>query len=349
MTQWFNRRSLQAGIKACGLQMSMFVVTILGLLLVTFVIGRVVPVDPVLVIVGDRATAEVYARVHAELGLDKPIYQQFLIYLYKVAQGDFGTSVLSSQSVARDIAAFFPATIELAVTGTLIGVLLGVPLGVLSAVRKNSLVDQLVRVVALVGYSIPIFWLGLVGLLVFYVKLDWVAGVGRIDAVYEYIIERETGFVLLDAMLHGQWDICRNFLSHLALPGALLGYMSMAYIIRMTRSFMLEQLGQEYIVTARVKGLSEWRIVMHAFRNVLAQLITVIALSFAYLLEGAVLTETVFAWPGLGLYITNSLFAADMNAVLAGTTVIGVCFVLLNALSDALGRFFDPRTRSVRT
>ncbi|MGB6008204.1 ABC transporter permease [Castellaniella sp.] len=349
MTNWFKFRSLQAGAKALCLQMSMFAVTIFGLLLVTFMIGRVVPVDPVLVIVGDRATAEVYARVYAELGLDQPLYHQFLMYLYKVAQGDFGTSVLTSQSVVRDIAAFFPATIELAVTGTLIGVLLGVPLGILSAVRKNTLLDQLVRLVALVGYSIPIFWLGLVGLLVFYVKLDWVAGVGRIDAVYEYIIERETGFVLLDAVWHGQWDIVRNFLSHLVLPGALLGYMSMAYIIRMTRSFMLEQLGQEYIVTARVKGLSEGRIVLHAFRNVLAQLITVIALSFAYLLEGAVLTETVFAWPGLGLYITNSLFAADMNAVLAGTTVIGVCFVLLNAVSDALGMLFDPRTRSART
>ncbi len=349
VTNWLKSQSLRAGIRTLCVQTSMFVLTIFGLLLVTFMIGRVVPVDPVLVIVGDRAPAEVYARVYAELGLDKPLYQQFLMYLYQVAQGDFGTSVLTSQNVAKDIAAFFPATIELAVTGTLVGVLLGVPLGVWSAVRKNSFLDQCVRVVALIGYSIPIFWLGLVGLLVFYAKLDWVAGVGRIDAAYEYIIERETGFVLLDAMLHGQWDIFRNFLSHLVLPGALLGYMSMAYIIRMTRSFMLEQLGQEYVVTARVKGLSERRVVMHAFRNVLAQLITVIALSFAYLLEGAVLTETVFAWPGLGLYITNSLFAADMNAVLAGTTVIGASFVLLNAFSDALGTIFDPRTRSART
>lgn len=157
VTNWLKSQSLRAGIRTLCVQTSMFVLTIFGLLLVTFMIGRVVPVDPVLVIVGDRAPAEVYARVYAELGLDKPLYQQFLMYLYQVAQGDFGTSVLTSQNVAKDIAAFFPATIELAVTGTLVGVLLGVPLGVWSAVRKNSFLDQCVRVVALIGYSIPIF------------------------------------------------------------------------------------------------------------------------------------------------------------------------------------------------
>lgn len=325
-----------------------FAVTILGLLFVTFYIGRVMPIDPVLVILGDRASPEVYQRVYAELGLDKPIFMQFLSYLGNIAQGDFGTSVLTSQSVIKDIAVYLPATLELALAGTLIGILLGVPLGIISALRQNSWLDQCVRVIALMGYSIPIFWLGLVSLLIFYVKLGWVSGVGRLDTAYEYIIERQTGFILIDAAIHGQWNIFFNFLSHLVLPAALLGYLSMAYITRMTRAFMLEQLSQEYITTARVKGLSELRVTWHAFRNTLAQLTTVIALSFAQLLEGAVLTETVFAWPGLGLYITNALFGADMNAVLAGTTVIGVCFVALNVLADALGTFFDPRTRSRR-
>ena len=345
---WLRAVNNRLNLGALAVHLATFAVTILGLLFVTFFIGRVMPIDPVLVILGDRASPDVYARVHAELGLDQPIAMQFLSYLGKVFQGDFGTSVLTSQSVITDISVYLPATLELALAGTLIGIFLGVPLGVISALRQNSWLDQCVRVIALMGYSIPIFWLGLVSLLVFYVKLGWVAGVGRLDTAYEYIIERQTGFIMIDAIIHGQWEILFNFLSHLVLPASLLGYLSMAYITRMTRAFMLEQLNQEYIITARVKGLSEWRITWHAFRNTLAQLTTVIALSFAHLLEGAVLTETVFAWPGLGLYITNALFGADMNAVLAGTTVIGVCFVALNVLADALGTFFDPRTRRKR-
>lgn len=342
----FQRSFAAVPFKAIGMHAITLVITAFGLLLITFVIGRVIPVDPVLVITGDRPSAQVYARVYAELGLGNPVLVQFWDYLVKVLQGDFGVSAMTSQPVFKDIATYFPATLELAIAGTFIGVMLGIPLGIISAVRQNTFLDQCVRVIALMGYSIPIFWLGLVGLLIFYVKLDWVAGVGRMDVAYEYIIDRQTGFIMLDAIMSRQWDIFWNFLSHLVLPASLLGYLSMAYITRMTRSFMLEQLAQEYITTARVKGLSEARVVWHAFRNTVSQLITVIALSFAHLLEGAVLTETVFAWPGLGLYITNSLFTADMNAVLAGTTVIGVCFVVLNVLADTLGMVFDPRTRS---
>ena len=343
--QWWQVIANSLSLRAVAVHLMTFIITILGLLFVTFFIGRIMPIDPVLVILGDRASPEAYARVHAELGLDSPVFIQFLEYLGKIAQGDFGTSVLTSQSVTTDISVYLPATLELALAGTLIGIFVGVPLGIISALRQNSWLDQCVRVVALMGYSIPIFWLGLVSLLIFYMKLDWVAGVGRLDTAYEYIIERKTGFIMIDAVIHGQWDILFNFFSHLILPASLLGYLSMAYITRMTRAFMLEQLSQEYITTARVKGLSELRVTWHAFRNTLAQLTTVIALSFAHLLEGAVLTETVFAWPGLGLYITNALFGADMNAVLAGTTVIGVCFVALNVLADVLGTFFDPRTR----
>lgn len=345
LQNFFNSLALHNSVKTAADVIATLCITLFGLLLVTFIIGRIIPIDPVLAITGDRVSAEVYAKVHDELGLDLPVWQQFTSYLGKVFQGDFGTSVLTSQSVLHDIATYFPATIELAIAGTLIGIVAGVPLGIASAVYKNTWLDQIVRVVSLIGYSIPIFWLGLVGLLVFYVKLGWVAGVGRLDVAYEYIIERQTGFIMLDAILSGQWDILQNFLSHLALPAILLGYLSMAYISRMTRSFMLEQLSQIYITTARVKGLSEARIVWHAFRNTLTQLVTVISLTFVNLLEGAVLTETVFAWPGIGLYITNSLFAADMNAVLGGTTVIGICFVMINIAADALGRFFDPRFR----
>jgi len=326
--------------------MLMVAATLLGLLAVTFVIGRIVPIDPVLAVVGDRAPAHVYARVREEMGLDLPIWQQFWIYVRDVAQGDFGTSVLTSRPVIEDVARYFPATLELATLGTIFGTVLGVPFGVLAAVHRGKLIDQVVRVIGLVGYSAPIFWLGLLGLLIFYSKLGWVAGPGRLDVTYEYLLKPVTGMVLIDALLARDWVVFRNAVSHIILPTALLGYFSMAYISRMTRSFMLNELSQEYILTARVKGVSERRIIWgHALRNAAVPLITVIALSYANLLEGSVLTETVFAWPGLGRYITNSLQNADMSAVLGGTLVIGVVFVAINTLSDLLYRLFDPRTR----
>jgi peptide/nickel transport system permease protein len=323
--------------------------TFLGLLLVTFLIGRVVPVDPVLAVVGDRAPAHVYERVRLELGLDRPLLEQFWIYISKVMTGDLGTSVLTANKVIDDIARVFPATLELATVGILIGTILGVPIGVLAAVRQGRLVDQVVRVFGLVGYSAPIFWLGLMALLVFYARLDWTAGPGRLDIAYEYYVTPKTGMLLVDSAMQGQWGVFANAFSHIILPGCLLGYFSMAYISRMTRSFMLNELAQEYVVTARVKGLAEWRIVWgHALRNAAVPLVTVIALSYANLLEGSVLTETVFAWPGLGQYITNSLQNADMNAVLGGTIVIGTVFVGLNLFSDLLYRLLDPRVRAGR-
>lgn len=321
--------------------------TYLGLLAVTFFIGRVVPIDPVLAIVGDRAPAHVVERVRLEMGLDLPYYQQFWLYMKGVLSGDFGTSVLTTNPVMADIRRVFPATMELATVGTIIGALIGIPLGVLAAVRRGSFTDQVVRIIGLVGYSVPIFWLGLLALLVFYARLGWVSGPGRIDVVFEYTFTPVTGFFLLDAILNRDWAAFRDIVSHIILPASLLGYFSLAYISRMTRSFMLNELGQEYIVAARAKGLSETRIIWgHALRNAAVPLVTVIALSYAGLLEGSVLTETVFAWPGLGLYITNSLQNADMNAVLGGTIVIGSVFIAINLLSDVLYRMLDPRTRS---
>jgi peptide/nickel transport system permease protein len=320
--------------------------TYLGLLAVTFFIGRVIPIDPVLAIVGDRAPEHVIARVREELGLNKPLWEQFFIYVTKVLQGDFGRSVLTSNPVMQDIRRAFPATLELATLGTLIGAGLGVPLGVWAAVRRGGLVDQIVRVTGLIGYSAPIFWLGLMALVVFYARLGWVGGPGRIDIVYEYTLKPVTGLLLVDTVMAREWAAFANALSHLILPASLLGLFSLAYISRMTRSFMLNELGQEYVVAARAKGLSETRIIWrHALRNAMVPLVTVIALSYAGLLEGSVLTETVFAWPGLGLYITNSLQNADMNAVLGGTIIVGSIFVGLNLLSDLLYRLLDPRTR----
>ncbi|QQP92382.1 ABC transporter permease [Skermanella sp. TT6] len=320
--------------------------TLLGLLLVTFLIGRVVPIDPVLAAVGDRANAETYERMRQELGLDLPLWQQFGLYVADVARGDLGTSVLTSRPVLEDVARVFPATLELATAAVIIGVVLGIPAGVMAAVHRGRWPDHLVRVLGLVGYSVPVFWLGLVGLLLFYAKLDWAPGPGRLDVFYDGLVDPVTGILTVDALLAGETEIFWNALSHLVLPASILGYFSIAYISRMTRSFMLDQLRQEYITTARVKGLSEARVVWrHALGNIAVPLITVVALSYATLLEGSVLTETVFAWPGLGQYITNSLLSADMNAVLGGTLVVGAVFIGLNLLSDLLYRLLDPRAR----
>ncbi|MCK0126158.1 ABC transporter permease [Gelidibacter sp. F2691] len=321
-------------------------VTMLGLLFVTFVIGRVMPIDPVLAIVGERASQSTYDAVYEQLGLDKPLIVQFFYYLWDVAHGDFGMSLLNARPVSEDIARVFPATMELASLGVIIGIVLGVPLGVVAAVNRGSWIDQIARVVALVGYSMPIFWLGLMGLLVFYGVLGWVGGPGRLDIFYQDIVPTRTGMILLDSAIAGEWSVFRNAFSHIVLPASLLGYYSLAYISRMTRSFMLEQLSAEYVTTARVKGLSEraviWR---HAFKNIRVQLITVIALSYANLLEGSVLTEIIFSWPGIGSYITTALLSADMNAVLGGTVVVGLIFICLNILSDLLYRVFDPRSK----
>ncbi len=320
--------------------------TFVGLTAITFVIGRVMPADPVLAIVGDRAPQDVYDAVYLQLGLDKPIPVQYLRYLGQLLQGDLGVSIMTAQPVMDDLLRFFPATLELATVATLLGIFVGVPLGVLAAVKQGRWPDHLVRVFGLFGYSVPVFWLGMVGLLIFYARLDWVAGPGRLDVFYEDIVDRVTGVILIDSALAGEWEIFRNAISHLILPATILGTFTLAYIARMTRSFMLDQLGQEYVLTARVKGVSELAVIWrHAFRNVLVQLITIIGLTYASLLEGSVLTETVFAWPGIGQYITNSLFNNDMNAVLGGTIVVGACFVGINMLSDLLYRLVDPRIR----
>ncbi|HWD11763.1 ABC transporter permease [Pseudochrobactrum sp. sp1633] len=332
---------------AIGSFLLVVITTYLGLLAVTFFIGRVIPIDPVLAILGDRAPAHVIERTREELGFNLPIWQQFIIYVQKALSGDFGMSVLTSNPVMTDIKRVFPATMELATLGTLIGAVFGIPLGVLAAVKRGSFIDQLVRVIGLFGYSVPIFWLGMICLLIFYAKLGWVAGPGRIDVAYEYTFTPITGLYMLDAIIQRQWDALGNILSHIILPASLLGYFSLAYISRMTRSFMLNELDQEYIVAARAKGLSETKIIWgHALRNAAVPLVTVIALSYAGMLEGSVLTETVFSWPGLGLYITNSLQSADMNAVLGGTIIIGSVFIALNLLSDLLYRTLDPRTRA---
>lgn len=319
-------------------------VTLLGLVLVTFLIGRVMPIDPVLAIVGDRAPADVVAATRLELGLDEPLWMQFWIYLSKLLHGDFGRSVMTSHTVVDDIKRFLPATMELATVAIILAVLIGVPLGVLAAVKQGTRIDHTIRVVCLAGHSLPIFVLALLSLLVFYATLHWAPGPGRQDIVYEDMVPAVTHFITVDALIAGDWDVFRDALAHLVQPAAVLAYFAMAFIARMTRAFMLDALAGEYVITARAKGLSAGRVIWkHAFGNIAVRLVTVLALTFAGLLEGAVVTETVFSWPGLGQYLTISLLNADMNAVMGATLVVGATYIAFNLLADLLYRLLDPR------
>jgi len=339
-------RRLVAPLRRLGALLFSVALTFLGLTCVTFAIGRFMPIDPVIAIVGDKASQETYDRVYRELGLHEPVIVQYGTYLAKIAQGDFGNSVMTARPVLEDLVRVFPATIELAALALVIGVVFGIPAGVIAATNRGRWPDQVMRFLSLVGYSMPVFWLGLVGLLLFYAKLGWVEGPGRLDVVYDDMVAPVTGMLTIDALLAGEDEVFANALGHLVLPASILGFLSLAYVARMTRSFMLEQLEQEYILAALAKGLSPWRVVwVHALGNIWVQLVTVIALTFGSLLEGAVLTETVFAWPGLGLYMKNSLFAADLNAVLGGTLLIGAIYILLNMLSDLVYALVDPRAR----
>lgn len=338
----FTRRRMSG----FGRRLTIVAVTLLGLLTMTFFIGRVMPLDPVLSIVGSDADQSTYDQVFHQLGLDQPLYVQFAYYLRDLVHGDLGRALMTGNPVTSDIARVFPATIELATLAILFGTCVGVPLGVFAATRRGRLGDQVVRVISLCGYSVPVFWFGMMGLIVFYAWLGWAGGAGRVDLAYDGLVQGRTGMLLIDSALAGEWDVFASAIKHVTLPACILGLHSMAYIARMTRAFMLNQLNQEYIITARVKGLSEHEVVWnHAFRNILVQLLTIVALAYGSLLEGAVLIETVFAWPGFGSYLTSSLLLGDMNAVMGCVLLIGIIFVTLNLVADALYQVFDPRTR----
>lgn len=327
-------------------QCSSILVTLIGLCAITFIIGRLLPLDPVLAVLGDDASHEAYQRMSEEMGLNLPLWQQFIQFMWDLLRFDFGRSVTTGHYVADDLIRVMGATVELSVIALLIATVLGIPLGVLAAAKYGRWQDHLVRIITLIGYSAPVFWLGLMGLMLLYAKLGWVAGAGRIDVFYQYDFAPITGLYLLDSMLQAQWDVLQNLFQHIMLPASVLGFTSMAYIARMTRSFMLEQLNQEYVLTAKAKGATPLAVIWrHAFRNIAVQLLTVVALTFAFLLEGTVLVETVFAWPGFGRYFTTGLMAGDMNIVVPCTLIIGIMFIAINLICDLLYRTLDPRLR----
>lgn len=320
--------------------------TLFGLLLVTFSLSALSPVDRVLQIVGDHASQSTYDQVRHQLGLDQPLPVQFWHYLISLSHGDLGTASATGQPVLQDLLSAFPATLELATLALVIGTALGIIAGVLCARFAGSPLDLAVRTFTLLGNSVPIFWLGLLMLALFYANLQWSAGPGRLDDIYQYTVTPQTGFVLIDTWLSGDSQAFRNALSHMVLPVTLLAYYSLASITRLTRSACLGEMNKEYILLARAKGAGEMTIMLrHVLPNIRGTLLTVVALSYTSMLEGAVLTETVFSWPGIGRYLTTALFAGDTTAIMGGTLIIGVCFVLINNLADLLVRLTAPRIR----
>lgn len=320
--------------------------TLVGLLLITFALSALSPVDRVLQIVGDHASQATYDQVRHQLGLDRPLPVQFWHYLTNLVHGDLGTASATGQPVLQDLFSTFPATLELATLALILGGVLGVIFGVLCARFVGSPWDLAVRTFTLLGNSVPIFWLGLLMLALFYARLQWSAGPGRLDDIYQYSVEVKTGFVLIDTWLSGDRDAFFNALNHLVLPVLLLAYYSLASITRLTRTACLSEMNKEYITLARAKGAGDMTIlVRHVLPNIRGTLFTVIALAYTSMLEGAVLTETVFSWPGIGRYLTTALFAGDTTAIMGGTLLIGVSFVIINNLTDVLVRVTDPRVR----
>jgi peptide/nickel transport system permease protein len=280
------------------------------------------------------------------MGFDQPLWVQFGIYLGKLAHGDLGISIATRNPVTVDLARTFPATMELATLAIIFAAGIGVPLGVLSAVKRGTFIDQAIRVICIAGHSLPVFVMALLSLLIFYAVLGIAPGPGRQGVAFDGLVDPVTGFLTIDALIAGDMDAFRDAVAHIVQPAAILAYVSMAYITRMTRAFMLDALKGEYVTTARAKGLSAMSVIwLHAFPNVAVQLVTVLALTYAGLLEGAVVTETVFAWPGLGQYLTLSLLNADMNAVIGAALVVGSVYVAINLIADFLYRQLDPRVR----
>ncbi|MFO1225668.1 ABC transporter permease [Roseateles sp.] len=319
--------------------------TLIGITLVAFGLIRLVPGDPVEVMMGERRLdPEQHAEMLHRLGLDQPLHVQYLDYVGRLLHGDLGQSLISREAVSKDFVALFPATVELSLAALILAVSLGLVLGVSAALKRGSLLDQGVMGVATVGYSMPVFWWGLILIMFFSVQLGWTPVSGRIGI--EYDPERVTGFMLIDAWLSGEEGAFKSALMHLILPALVLGTATTAVIARMTRSSMLEVLREDYVRTARAKGLSPTRVVVvHALRNALIPVLTVVGLQTGSLLAGAVLTETIFSWPGIGKWLIDSIARRDYPVVQAGILISALTFIGVNLVVDLLYGVVNPRIR----
>jgi len=332
MRQYVIRRSLTV------------VPVLLGVSVLVFGFIHLIPGDPALTMLGERATPERVAEVRARLGLDRPIVEQYVIYLSKVLRGDLGVSIVRGDPVLLDLLRRFPATVELAVSAIVLAILFGVPIGIASAVWRRSFVDSFTRVWALTGVSMPIFWLGVMLAWVFGVELRWFPTGFRLDSSTSF--QPMTNFVILDAMLQREWGVLSDALRHLVLPAAALATIPLAVIARMTRASMLEVLSRDYIRTAESKGLTQPVVILHhALRNALLPVLTVVGLQVGSLLAGAILTETIFSWPGIGRWVYESIDARDYAIVQGASLFIAVIVVVVNLATDVLYAFVDPRIK----
>ncbi|BFQ92316.1 ABC transporter permease subunit [Gallibacterium anatis] len=326
-------------------RVAMVIPTFIGITLLTFALIHLIPGDPIEIRMGERGLSpEVHQQMMHQLGLDKPLPEQYFDYLKGIAHGDFGTSFKNNVPVLDEFLSLFPATIELAVFAILFAVIIGIPIGILAAIKRGSIFDHSVMAISLTGYSMPIFWWGLLLMLLVSVQWNLTPVSGRIDA--EYWVDSVTGFMLIDSWLSGEPGAFKSAVMHLILPSIVLGTIPLAVISRMTRSSMLEVLGEDYIRTARAKGLSSMRvIVVHALRNALIPVVTVIGLIVGQLLSGAILTETIFSWPGIGKWVIEAIRARDYPVVQSAVLIIATIIILVNLLVDLLYGVVNPRIR----
>ena len=319
--------------------------TFIGIVALTFFLIRLAPGDPILLMAGEHGVSpERYAELRQQLGFDQPILLQFTGYLWQVLNGNLGISVVTQTPVLEEFGKLFPATLELAIIAMILAVAIALPAGVLAAVKRNTIIDHSITAVSLVGYSMPIFWWALLLILLFSVNLGWMPVAGRLNFIYD--IESVTGFMLIDTVLAGDRDAFLDALRHLTLPAIVLATIPLAVITRMTRSSMLEVLKQDYIRTARAKGLSESAVIFkHALRNALIPVITVIGLQTSILMTGAILTETIFSWPGIGKWLLEAVYRRDYPVVQGGVLLIAGLVILVNTVVDMLYVVINPRLR----
>lgn len=316
-----------------------------GVTVLVFIISHAIPGDPASMIAGPKASREAIDKIRASHGLDKPLPIQYLRFVTGLVQGDMGVSIRNHRPVTKDLADYFPATLELTLASLMLCLFVGIPLGILAAVRRNRLTDHLTRVFSVFGVSTPVFWLGLMLLLVFYRNLGWLPGSGRLDIATTPPVHI-TGMYILDSLLTGNWQTLRQALAHIILPAFCLSYVYLAIITRIVRSSMIQVLGQDYITTARANGLHEIKVVLkHAFKNSLIPTVTITGLSFGELLGGAILTETIFAWPGMGKYVVDSVNYLDFPAIMGFTMVVSLAYVCINLTVDLLYAALNPTIR----
>ncbi|SER95038.1 ABC transporter permease subunit [Rhizobium sp. NFR03] len=326
-------------------RLAVLIPTFVGVSIIAFSFIRLLPGDPVMLLSGERVMApERHAQIMAELGLDRPLYVQYFDYLVGLLQGDFGRSIISKRPVIDDFMTLFPATMELAICAIILAVCLGIPAGVVAAVKRGTWLDQTIMGTALVGYSMPIFWWGLLLIIFFSGTLGWTPVSGRIS--FLYFFPPVTGFMLIDSLLSGQKGAFASAVSHMILPTIVLATIPLAVIARQTRSAMLEVLSEDYVRTARSKGMSPFRIIgVHALRNAMIPVITTIGLQIGVLLGGAILTESIFSWPGIGKWMVDSVFKRDYAVVQGGLMMITLVIMFVNLIVDLLYGWANPRIR----